>query len=104
MFNSPKQHWYKDTNDFISEMQVDEKKNYFKNVVEKMRYNRAFYENDGKKGMEIRHCAATHLGISGVKHVLLPYNLLTRRYITKFYWYNNHNLYWFEGTQSCNYY
>ena len=79
MFNSPKQDWYKDAKDFASEMQVDEKKNSFKIIVEKLKYNRTFYENDAKKGMEIRHCAATHLGISGVKHVLLPYNSLTRR-------------------------
>ena len=79
MFNSSKQHWHKDAKDFASEMQGDDKKNYFNNIVQKMKYNRTFCENDAKKGMEIRHCAATHLGISGVKHVLLPYNSLTRR-------------------------
>ena len=79
MFDSPNQHWYKDAKHYPSEMQVDEKKNYFKNIVKKLKYNEAFYENDANRGMEVRLCAATHLGISGVKHVLLPFNSLTRR-------------------------
>ena len=80
IFNiSPKQPWCKDANDLLSNKQVEEEKKSFKNVVEKLKYNRTFYENDGNTGMDIRLCAATHLGISGVKHVLLPFNSLTRR-------------------------
>ena len=48
MFKHPKQPLYKDAKDFASEMQVDDKKNYFI-IVEKMKYNRTFYENDAKK-------------------------------------------------------
>ena len=55
MFKYPKQPLYKDAKDFAFEMQVDDKKNYFNIIVEKMKYNSTFYENDAKKGMEIRH-------------------------------------------------
>ena len=76
---SPKQSWCKDAKDFASDNQVEGEKKSFKNIVEKLKYNRTFYENDRNRGMDIRLCAATHLGISGVKHVLLPFNSLTRR-------------------------
>ena len=79
MFNGPKQSWNKDAKNFASDMEVAEDNNLFKNIAEKLKYNPVFYENDANKGMEVRLCAATHLGISGVKHVLLPFNSLTRR-------------------------
>ena len=53
MLNSPKRSWYKDVKEFASEMQVNEKKNIFKNIVEKLKYNEAFYENDANRGMKV---------------------------------------------------
>ena len=73
---SPKQ---PDVKVFASDERVDRERKSFKNIVEKLKYNRSFYENNATRGIEMRVCAATHLGISRVKHVLLPYNSLTRR-------------------------
>ena len=79
IFNiSPKQ--CKDGKSYVPDERVKEKKKSFNNIFEKLKYNGTFYENGPNRGMDIRLCAATHLGISGVKHVLLPFNSLTRRY------------------------
>ena len=58
-----------------------QKRNSLATVVNKLKYNREFYEKDASESLRIRLCAAYNLGIPGVKHVLLPWNSSSRRQV-----------------------
>ena len=54
----------------------DQRKPNLKCEVQKLKYNN---KCQAEQRMQIHMCAASHLGISGIKHVLLPFNSLSQK-------------------------